>query len=125
KWVIMFDKKLSEEDDRFINHEIEYCTNENCENNCIAAKRIVGKSSLVELWEFKSTKPDIRTHSERITSGVRSTSTHAELNMNIEFREDDLRIDLKDYKFSPELVNPGKNNGTIKIAVLDTGIDTD
>src|SRR5690606_31753378 len=52
-------------------------------------------------------------------------STHAEFNYDIGFRDDEPEpLNLQAFNFPFSGPKPGKNNGTIKIAVLDTGIDT-
>jgi len=122
RWVVTFDKEPSVEDDDFIEGYIQNCTSSG-DHTCTKAKRIKGKSSLVELWEFEGNPADIRTHTQKITAGVSSTNTHSETNFEIDFKEDQHEeINLSKFKF-PSSGNEREN--PILIAVLDTGVKTD
>lgn len=120
RWVVTFDKEPSEKDDHFIKDYINKCRSS---GDNIRAKRIKGKSSLVELWEFEGNSANIHTHTQKITAGVSSTNTHSEFNFEIDFKEDaHEEIDLTKFKF-PSSGN--RKSDPILIAVLDTGVKTD
>lgn len=122
RYVVMFDNEPSEKDDHFIKDYISNCTSSGA-NKCTRAKRIKGKSSLVELWEFEGNPANIRTHTQKITAGVSSTNTHSESNFEIDFKEDQHEeIDLSKFKFPS---SGGRKGEPILIAVLDTGVKTD
>lgn len=123
RWVVMFDKVPSSKDDEFIEGCIHNCTSEGDEK-CTHAKRIKGKSAMVELWEFEGTPTNIRTHKEIILSGVSSTNTHAESNFEIDFKEQRVQaFNLNEFTFPPYSYL-GKEKKPLLIAVLDTGVDT-
>lgn len=120
--VVMFDEVPSSDDDKFIEECIHNCTSE-WDDKCTHAKRIRGNSSHVELWEFEGTPTSIRTHSDRILSGVSSTKTHSE-NFEIDFQEQIAEEPkLNGFTF-PAFSHNGNGEEPLLIAVLDTGVDT-